>query len=113
MTDLIERSASAVAQMVEQWQAEWLPLHTAHWGDKIEWETARTIARKIDEARLEATTHRFTREDVERVAISMFDHRQKQRGTPNITFDQCVMLRDDWLEMATVALSTIGEVDHG
>ena len=56
---------------------------------------------------------RFTREDVEKAAIGMFNLRQGQRGTPNITFDQCVMLRDDWLDLATAALSAIGDVDHG
>ena len=56
---------------------------------------------------------RFTREDVEKVAIGMFNLRQGQRGTPDITFDQCVMLRDDWLALATAALSAIGDVGNG
>lgn len=56
---------------------------------------------------------RFTREDVEKAAIGMFNLRQGQRGTPNTTFDQCVMLRDDWLALATAALAAIGDVDHG
>lgn len=110
MVDMPEHSASTAAQMVEQWQAEWLPLRTAHWGDKIEWGTARTIASKIDDARLEAPAHRFTREDVENAARAHCDHFGEQGW-----FDsgESHEPKADMIEAMAVALSAIGEVDHG
>jgi hypothetical protein len=37
--------------LVERWQSEWLVGPKEHWGDKIEWQTARTIAKRLDALR--------------------------------------------------------------
>jgi hypothetical protein len=71
--------------------------HADHSGFEARWNTRSPV----------------TDEMVEKAAAAMFNLRMAQRGTPNITFDQCVILRPDWIELATAALSAIGEVDHG
>ena len=108
MTDLIERSALTAAQMVEQWQDEWVAAAGLHWGSQVEWGTARTIASKIDEARLEAPAHRFTREDVEKAARAHCDHFGGQGWFDSGKSHEPKM---DMIEAMAVALSVIGEVD--
>lgn len=36
-------------QQVEAWHKEWLDSDAAHWGDRIDWNTADEIARRLDE----------------------------------------------------------------
>jgi hypothetical protein len=38
------------AALVEGWHAEWLRSRLGHWGDRIEWGTAREIAQHLDQA---------------------------------------------------------------
>lgn len=46
--DRMTRAAPPALTMVEIWQSEWLNANGPHWGDAIEWATARKIARMLD-----------------------------------------------------------------
>lgn len=35
-------------KIVREWQQEWLSSEQEHWGDKIEWQTALSIAERLD-----------------------------------------------------------------